>query len=67
MGPEGNARRAVRGVLPGVGVSQAWFYKWPHGDVSLRRARRAALDAAVAYEFRRRGGRDGSPPITARV
>lgn len=48
-----------------LGVSQAWFYKWCHGDVSLRRARRAALDAAVAWLFRRRSGRDGSPPITA--
>jgi putative transposase len=48
-----------------LGVSQAWFYKWRHGDVSLRRARRRALDAAVAWLFRRRGGRDGSPPITA--
>ena len=48
-----------------LGVSQAWFYKWRHGDVSLRRARRMALDAAVAWLFRRRGGRDGSPPITA--
>ena len=47
-----------------LGVSQAWFYKWRHGDVSLRRARRAALDAAVAYLFRCRSGRDGSPPIT---
>ena len=48
-----------------LGISQAWFYKWRHGDVSLRRARRRALDAAVAWLFRRRGGRDGSPPITA--
>jgi putative transposase len=48
-----------------LGVSQAWFYKWRHGDVSPRRARRTALDAAVAWLFRRRGGRDGSPPITA--
>ena len=32
--------------------------------MSLRRARRTALDAAVAWLFRRRGGRDG-PPITA--
>ena len=48
-----------------LGVSQAWFYKWRRGDVSLRRARRKALDAAVAWLFRRRGGRDGSPPITA--
>jgi transposase InsO family protein len=48
-------------------VSQAWFYKWRRGDVSLRRKRRAAVDAAVAYEFARRQGRDGSPPITVRL
>jgi transposase InsO family protein len=48
-------------------VSQAWYYKWRHGDVSLRRKRRAAVDAAVAYEFARRNGRDGSPVITARL
>lgn len=63
------AQRAEHGVPYAVccralGVSQAWFYKWRHGDVSLRRARRAALNAAVAYQFRRRNGRDGSPPIT---
>lgn len=50
-----------------LGVSQAWFYKWRGGDVSLRRKRRAAVDAAVAYEFARRGGRDGSPVITVRL
>jgi putative transposase len=50
-----------------LGVSQAWFYKWRRGDVSLRRKRRAAVDAAVAYEFARRQGRDGSPPITVRL
>jgi transposase InsO family protein len=64
------AQRALHGVPHAVacralGVSQAWFYKWRHGDVSLRRARRAALDAAVVWLFRRRGGRDGSPVITA--
>ena len=64
------SQRAEHGVPYAVscralGLSQAWFYKWRHGDVSLRRARRAALDAAVAYLFRRRSGRDGSPPITA--
>jgi putative transposase len=48
-------------------VSQAWYYKWRHGDVSLRRARRKAVDAAVAYEFARRNGRDGSPPVTERL
>jgi putative transposase len=64
------AQRAEHGVPHAVscralGVSQAWFYKWRHGDTSLRRARRAGLDAAVAWLFRRRSGRDGSPPITA--
>jgi transposase InsO family protein len=48
-------------------VSQAWYYKWRHGVVSARRARRKAVDAAVAYEFARRHGRDGSPPITVRM
>lgn len=50
-----------------LGVSPAWYYKWRGGDVSLRRKRRAAVDAAVAYEFARRQGRDGSPPITTRL
>ncbi len=66
------AQRAQYGVPHAVacralGVSQAWFYKWCRGDVSLRRKRRAAVDAAVAYEFARRQGRDGSPPITVRL
>ncbi len=66
------AQRAVYGIPYAVacralGVSQAWFYKWRHGDVSLRRARRKAVDAAVVYEFARRQGRDGSPPITIRL
>jgi putative transposase len=66
------AQRAQHGVPHAVacralGVSQAWFYKWRKGDVSLRRKRRAAVDAAVAYEFARRQGRDGSPPITVRL
>ena len=66
------AQRAQYGVphatsCRALGVSQAWFYKWCRGDVSLRRARRRAVDAAVAYEFTRRQGRDGSPPITVRL
>jgi transposase InsO family protein len=66
------AQRAEHGVPYAVscralGVSQAWFYKWRGGDVSLRRKHRAAIDAAVAYEFARRNGRDGSPPITQRL
>src|SRR5215207_3678474 len=66
---DGTHQRAQFGIAYAVscralGVSQAWLYKWLHGDVSLRQARRAAVDAAVAYEFARRQGRDGSPPIT---
>jgi transposase InsO family protein len=66
------AQRARYGIAHAVacralGVSQAWFYKWRRGDVSVRRARRRAVDAAVAYEFTRRQGRDGSPPITVRL
>jgi len=66
------AQRARYGIPYAVacralGVSQAWFYKWRHGDVSLRLARRRAVDAAVAYAFARRQGRDGSPPITVRL
>lgn len=48
-----------------VGVSQAWFYKWRAGDVSLRQARREALTAAIRYRFFGRNRRDGSPRITA--
>ena len=48
-----------------LGVSQSWFYKWKPGDVSLRRARRRVLAAAVAYLFRRHRGTYGSPRITA--
>jgi putative transposase len=47
-----------------LGVSQAWFYKWRRGDVSLRRKRRAALAALIAYLFARHHGSYGSPRIT---
>lgn len=48
-------------------MSQAWFYKWRHGDVSLRRKRRAALAAAVGYEFTKHKRRYGSPRLTAEL
>jgi hypothetical protein len=48
-----------------LGVSQAWFYKWRNGDVSLRRKRRAALAALIAYLFTKHHGSYGSPRITA--
>lgn len=46
-----------------LGVSRAWFYKWRHGDFSVRRARRAELDAAVRRAFVARKGTAGSPKI----
>lgn len=48
-----------------LGVSQAWFYKWRRGDVSVRRKRRAALAALIAYLFTKHHGTYGSPRITA--
>ena len=46
-----------------LGVSPAWFYKWRHGDVSPRRAHRAALAALVVYLFALHKGNYGSPRI----
>jgi transposase InsO family protein len=48
-----------------LGVSQAWFYKWRHGDVSKRRARRRDLAVAIAGLFAGHRGSYGSPRITA--
>jgi transposase InsO family protein len=64
------AQRAEHGIAYAVacralGVSQAWFYKWRDGDVSLRRARRRALAAQIGYLFTRHRRRYGSPRITA--
>lgn len=64
------AQRAEHGVPHAVccralGVSQAWFYKWRGGDSSLRRKRRAALTAVIAYLFGKHRGAYGSPRITA--
>ena len=66
------AQRALYGVPHAVswralGVSQAWFYKWRRGDVSLRRKRRAALAALIVYLFTKHHGSYGSPRITADV
>jgi transposase InsO family protein len=63
-------QRAQHGVPYAVscralGVSQAWFYKWRRGDTSLRRRRRAALSAVIAYLFSTHRGTYGSPRITA--
>jgi putative transposase len=64
------AQRAEHDVAHAVacralGVSPAWFYKWRHGDRSLRRARRRALADLVAVLFARHHGSYGSPRITA--
>jgi putative transposase len=48
-----------------LGVSQAWFYKWAHGDPSPQHARRAQLGIEVARLFAAHQGRYGSPRITA--
>lgn len=48
-------------------VSQAWFYKWRHGEVSLRRARRRALAAQIKYLFVKYKRRYGSPRICAEL
>ncbi len=47
------------------GCSQAWFYKWAHGDASVRRARREQLTVAVRRAFAAHRGCYGSPRITA--
>jgi transposase InsO family protein len=64
------AQRAEHGIAyatscRALGVSQAWFYKWRDGDVSLRRARRQALAAQIGYVFTRHRRRYGPPRITA--
>jgi transposase InsO family protein len=46
-------------------VSQAWFYKWRHGDPSPRHARRAQLKVEIARLFAQHTGKYGSPRITA--
>jgi putative transposase len=62
------AQRAEHGIPHAVacralGLSQAWFYKWRRGDVSLRRKRRTALAALVAWLFAAHHGSYGSPRI----
>jgi transposase len=46
--PEGAARHPAGGVVPGAGRKSGVFYKWCRGDVSPRRARRAAGEGPVA-------------------
>ena len=63
------AQRAEHGIAQAVscralGVSQAWFYKWRHGDGSPRRQRRKALAATIGYLFAKHKQTYGSPRIT---
>ncbi len=48
-----------------LGVSQAWFYKWQHGDPSPAHARREQLKVAIRRLFAKHRGTYGSPRITA--
>jgi putative transposase len=48
-----------------LGVSQAWFYKWRHGDPSAQHARREQLKVAIRRLFAKHHGTYGSPRITA--
>jgi putative transposase len=48
-----------------LGVSQAWFYKWRHGDASVQHARREQLKVAIRRWFAKHRGTYGSPRITA--
>jgi putative transposase len=48
-----------------LGVSQAWFYKWRHGDASARRARCQQLTVKIKQLFAAHRGRYGSPRIAA--
>lgn len=48
-----------------LSVSQAWFYKWRHGDPSPQHARREQLKVEIRRLFAQHRGRYGSPRITA--
>jgi putative transposase len=56
--PQATACRALS-------VSQAWFYKWRHGDPSPQHARREQLKVAIRRLFASHRGTYGSPRITA--
>ena len=50
-----------------LSVSQAWFYKWRHGDPSPRHARREQLKVEIRRLFAQHRGTYGSPRITAEL
>lgn len=64
------AQRAERAVghataCRALSVSQAWFYKWRHGDPSPQHARREQLTVEIRRLFARHRATYGSPRITA--
>jgi transposase InsO family protein len=48
-----------------LGMSQAWFYKWCHGDPSPQHARRQLLTVRIKQLFAAHRRKWGSPRITA--
>lgn len=65
-----DAQRAGHGIphataCRALSVSQAWFYKWRHGDPSPQHARREQLKVAIRRLFAKHRGTYGSPRITA--
>jgi len=48
-----------------LSVSQSWFYKWHHRQLTPTERRRAELDVAVAEAFEQSYGLHGSPRIHA--
>jgi putative transposase len=48
-----------------LGVSEAWFYKWRHGDACPQHARRGQLAVEIRRLFAAHRGTYGSPRITA--
>ena len=56
--PQATACRALS-------VSEAWFYKWRHGDPSPQHARREQLKVAIRRLFAKHRGTYGSPRIAA--
>ena len=67
--PEGQHRMPHAKTCRALGVSQAWFYKWRHGDASPRHARREQLTVKIRQLFARTAAATaprGSPLICVR-
>lgn len=65
--PEGRDEFAIPTAVAcrALQVSASWFYKWRHGDASLRRARREHLAVEMRRLFAAHRGRYGSPRLGA--